>query len=244
MDDLQILSTKNSLIKDALKLKIKKYRNKLGQFLVEGPHLVEEAYEAKLINHIFYVNDCQYDEVLSYKVSQEVMNILSDVETPQGIIAVCGKGDNFCLGDKVLLLDNVQDPGNIGTLIRSAVAFGFSAVISENSVDYYNDKVVRSTQGAIFKISLINFNLLDFIRTHQDYQYLVTDLSSDVYLEDLKFKSKKLGIILGNEGQGVDKKVIEVVKDSFKLKMNNLESLNVSVAGSIIMYEIMKRSQN
>ncbi len=243
LEDIQIVSTKNSLVKDALKLKIKKYRNKLGLFIVEGPHLVKEAYDAGLVNHVFYVNECKIEDVLAYKVSQEVMNVLSDVETPQGIIAICDKGDNFSLGDRVLLLDNVQDPGNIGTLIRSAVAFGFSAIVSHNSVDYYNDKVIRATQGAIFKISLINFNLVDFIKTHQDYQYLVTDLKSDVYLEKLELKTNKIGVILGNEGQGVDRAVIELVEDGFKLKMEKMESLNVSVAGSIIMYELMKRSE-
>ncbi len=243
LEDIQIISTKNNLVKEALKLKIKKYRNKFGLFLVEGPHLVYEAFEAGLIKHIFYVNECKLTEVLVYKVSQEVMDVLSDVEAPQGIIAVCEKGDNFNLGNKVLLLDNVQDPGNIGTLIRSAVAFGFSAIVSENSVDYYNDKVVRATQGAIFKISLINFNLIDFIKTHQDYQYLVTDLNSDVYLEKLELRTSKIGVILGNEGQGVNQEVINLVEDKFKLQMEKMESLNVSVAGSIIMYELMKRSE-
>jgi TrmH family RNA methyltransferase len=162
---------------------------------------------------------------------------------PQGIIGVCEITNNSNIGEKVLLLDNVQDPGNIGTLIRSCVAFGFSTIISENSVDYYNEKVVRSTQGALFKVNLLNGSLSDFIKESKDYDFYVTDLKSDFTLEETEFKNNKLGIILGNEGQGVRQELIDLVDQSFKIKMKNMESLNVGVAGSIIMYEIFKRSK-
>jgi len=243
LNDSVITSKNNNIIKETAKLKIKKYRLNSQLFLVEGFHLVNEAYENKVLKSVFYLDENPFDDIKGYKVTDEVIKTLSDLMVPQGIIGVCEITNNSNIGEKVLLLDNVQDPGNIGTLIRSCVAFGFSTIISENSVDYYNEKVVRSTQGALFKVNLLNGSLSDFIKESKDYDFYVTDLKSDFTLEETEFKNNKLGIILGNEGQGVRQELIDLVDQSFKIKMKNMESLNVGVAGSIIMYEIFKRSK-
>ncbi|MDY0138467.1 MAG: RNA methyltransferase [Candidatus Izemoplasmatales bacterium] len=238
---IKIESDKNEFIKDVSKLKQKKYRNLTNQYLVEGPHLIKEALQAGVLKKLFFVNDIDFDFVDSYQVSEKVMKKLSSVESLQGIIGVCEKKSQVFLSDKILLLDNVQDPGNIGTLMRSAVAFGFNTIVADSSVDFYNDKVIRSSQGAVMKINLINMNILDFIERNPDYRYFVTDLRSNIFLEDHDLSYNKIGIILGNEGQGVSDDVIRSVSNSLKIRIQDMESLNVGVAGSIIMYEVYKR---
>ena len=139
------------------------------------------------------------------------------------------------------MLDNIQDPGNIGTLIRSALAFGFKSIVAKNSVDFYNDKVIRSSQGALFRVGLFNDDLVEFIRNNDDYRYLATDLNTDNYLENIEVFEGKIALILGNEGMGVSQEVLNEVSERIKIRIKDVESLNVGVAGSIIMYEIMKR---
>ena len=203
--------------------------------------MVKEAYDQGLVAKFFYVEENYFLDVESYQVSQNILDTLTEVIASQGIVAVCNKPEIKEIGERVLLLDNVQDPGNIGTLIRSCAAFNFSTIIAENSVDYYNDKVIRSTQGALFKVNLLSGSLSEFIKNNPQIKFYVTDLSSDKYLEDIDDFETNIGIVLGNEGQGVRKEIIDLVGRSFKLKMSNMESLNVGVAGSIILYELAKR---
>jgi TrmH family RNA methyltransferase len=235
-----ISSIQNNLIKDITKLKLKKYRQENNQFLIEGYHLVQEAYSAGLLKQIFYLEECPYKDIESYQVTETVLKKLSALPSPQGIIGVCILPVKKALSDKVLILDNVQDPGNIGTLMRSASSFGFTTIIAENSVDFFNDKVIRSSQGAVFKLNLINTEIISFLKNNRDYSFYVTDLKSDIFLEDINFTSKKIGVILGNEGMGVSQEILNLVDNKIKIKMQNMESLNVGVAGSIIMYEISK----
>ena len=239
-----ITSSQNNLIKETIKLKQKKYRLKENAFLVEGFHLVEEAHVSGVLKQVFYLENNPFTDINAFQVTETVMKKLSDLTSPPGIIGVCLILEKTTLTDKILLMDNVQDPGNIGTLIRSAVAFGFKTVLAENSVDFYNEKVIRSSQGAIFKLSLINANLTDFIKENQDYLYLATDLNAERSLSELSINNKnKIALILGNEGQGVSETILTLVKTRIKIKMEDMESLNVAVAGSIIMYDINRRSE-
>ncbi|PKK94782.1 MAG: RNA methyltransferase [Tenericutes bacterium HGW-Tenericutes-5] len=235
-----ISSIQNNLIKDITKLKLKKYRQESNLFLIEGYHLVEEAYNAGLLKQIFYVDECPYKDIESYQVTDNVLKKLSVLPSPQGILGVCKRPIKKALSDKVLILDNVQDPGNIGTLMRSASSFGFETIIAENSVDFFNDKVIRSSQGAVFKLNLINTEIIEFLQNNQDYSLYVTDLKANVFLEDIDLTSKRIGVILGNEGTGVNQEILNLIDNKIKIKMQNMESLNVGVAGSIIMYEISK----
>lgn len=235
-----ISSIQNNLIKDITKLKLKKYRQESNLFLIEGYHLVEEAYNAGLLKQIFYVDECPYKDIESYQVTDNVLKKLSVLPSPQGILGVCKRPIKKALSDKVLILDNVQDPGNIGTLMRSASSFGFETIIAENSVDFFNDKVIRSSQGAVFKLNLINMEIIEFLQNNQDYSLYVTDLKANVFLEDIDLTSKRIGVILGNEGTGVNQEILNLIDNKIKIKMQNMESLNVGVAGSIIMYEISK----
>jgi TrmH family RNA methyltransferase len=144
--------------------------------------------------------------------------------------------DNRTLSNKLLLLDKVSDPGNMEALMRSAKAFGFDTIVlGSGCVDIYNDKVIRSSQGAIFKLNFINANLVDFITNHKEYKIYGTNVVNGIDISQVE-KEEKMGIVLGNEGQGISNEVFDVLDKNIYIPMNNTESLNVSVAGSIIMY--------
>ncbi len=185
---------------------------------------------------VFSLEKPAFKDVETYIVNEEIIKKLSDVQSPQGIIGVCKMKEKEAVQGKIVLLDRLQDPGNMGTLIRSAVAFGFNTMVIDQCVDIYNPKVIRATQGALFKMNIIEENILSFMDNHKHIEFLATDLSSVIHLEDLEVRSDNLGIILGNEGNGVRKEIIDASDLIFKLKMQNMESLNAGVAGSIIMY--------
>lgn len=233
-----ITSYTNDKIKDVIKLKQKKHRELTGQFIVEGFHMVEEAISAHLCKEIYFTKKNVMTDIFSYEVSDEVMKKLSDCLSPQGIIAVCEKPISKSLSDNLLILDTVQDPGNLGTLLRSAKAFGFQTILYENTVDMYNSKVLRSTQGALFTLNFIETNIVEFIKNHPEYYYIGTDLHNGIPLKQFTKKPMKVALILGNEGMGVQKEILEKTNENLFIELTQMESLNVSVAGSILMYYI------
>ena len=241
----EIKSVNNELIKEIAKLKDKKYRDKEKKFLVEGYHLIEMAKD--FLEIIFVSDKKDYEKIKGvtyYLVSNEVIKKLSQTMNPQGIIGVCTKKeDEKVTSNNVLILDNVQDPGNVGTLIRSALAFNYKDIIlSKDSVDIYNDKVIRSSQGALFKVNIIYRNLVDEIKELKNNGYAVygTSLKNAKPMQQIVFKDKK-AIVLGNEGAGVSNDVLNITNENIYLEMNKeIDSLNVGVAGSIIMYELSK----
>ncbi|MDC0558988.1 RNA methyltransferase [Candidatus Izimaplasma bacterium] len=230
---MEITSINNRLIKDTAKLHKKKNRDETGLFLVEGYHLYEEAYKTNSIKTIFTIDGGIMGDNVIY-VNEMVLEKLAQTKNPQGVLCVCEKVKSKELTDKVLILEKLQDPGNLGTLMRSALAFGFNTIVLDNTVDIYNDKVLRSTQGAIFKLNIVLSNTLDFINSHHEYTYYGTAMNG----EDLTVinKSEKLALILGNEGAGVSEEVKNATYKNITIKTDNVESLNVGVAGSIIMY--------
>jgi len=234
----EITSIKNPLISDLIKLKQKKYRLKQQRFLVEGRHLIEEAYQAGSLIMVLTKDNQAFDNVDTYQVNDEIIGRLSDVQADQGMIGVCQMMQNKTLTDKILLLDHLQDPGNMGTLIRSCVAFGFDTIVMDQCVDIYNPKVIRATQGALFKINFQSSPLIDFIKKHEDIHFIATDLSATKSLKSLTIPKSKLGLILGNEGQGIQQEIIDMANDVIKIQIKDMESLNVAVAGSIIMYQL------
>ena len=150
-----ITSLQNSLIKETTKLHQKKYRKQTGLFVVEGYHLYEEAKQAGVIERVFTTDGTITGENV-HLVSDAVLQKLAQVKQPQGVLCVCRMSEGGELSNKILLLDHIQDPGNLGTLLRSALAFGFHTIVMDECVDEYNDKVLRSTQGAIFHLNLIH----------------------------------------------------------------------------------------
>ena len=234
---MKITSQNNQLIKDAVKLHQKKYRDKTGLFLVEGYHLYEEAKQANNIERIFTTDELIIGDNVVY-VTDLVLEKLTKAKNPQGVLTVCKKQYRTEVKERVLLLDQIQDPGNLGTLLRSAVAFGFETVVLDKTVDVYNDKVLRSTQGAIYKLNIIETDIISFMEEHQDHYYISTSMNGDD-LDQIN-RLPKIGLILGNEGNGVREKVMYKADQIVSIKMRNTESLNVAVAGSIIMHHICK----
>lgn len=237
----EISSVNNEYIKSLHKLKEKKNRIQEKKFLIEGFHLVEEAYKAnKLIQILTTKYVSKFESIEQIIVSEPIIEKLSFTKNPQGIIGVCEmNSNNEIKGSKILLLDNVNDPGNLGTLIRSSLGFYIDTIVlSEDCVDLYNDKTIRATQGAMFNINIIVADLKNVIDVlqKQNIKVIGTSLQSSKNLKEIE-KIDKYAILLGNEANGVKAELLEKTNFNVRIEMNNkLESLNVSVAGSIIMY--------
>ena len=233
-----ITSLTNEKIKEYSKLNQSKYREEKGMFIVEGPHLVDEADKLGLLVEVITTDP----NVKGTLVNDAVMKKLSNTVHPVKVLGICKFIKKNELTSKVLVLDTISDPTNLGTLLRSAVAFGFDTVfLSNGSVDCYNDKVIRGSQGAIFKINILKGDLISFLaKIKKTHQILGTNVrvGKDVTTVELK---PKLALILGNEARGMCEEANNYTDENLFIKMHNTESLNVSVAGSILMYEIMKK---
>lgn len=239
-----ITSPKNEHIKELVKLKDKKGRDESGLFLVETKHLVIEAARAGLIKELILEKDEIFplDVPTTTYVTKEVLKKLSSMESPSNVMAVVYKRkEETNYGEKILILDRVQDPGNLGTIIRSAVAFNIDTIICSNdTVDLYNPKVVRASQGMIFHIPVIVRDIKKVINElkSKDYKIIGTKVSCGADVRTSSIYSH-FALIIGNEGQGVSKEIEDMCNEHLYIKMNgNCESLNASVAASILMYEI------
>ena len=234
---MQIESVNNPKIKNLIKLKEKKYRDLTNTFIVEGDHLVREALKKELVIEIYSLSDEDYG-VPSFKITEAVMKKITNQVSISPIIALCKKMGEEPIKGPVLILDGIQDPGNLGTIIRSAVAFSMpNIIISDNSVDLYNPKVIRSTEGMLFHVNAIRKNLSEYLPTlKKDYQIIGTDVRTGVNIRNLSLNSN-YGIVIGSEGSGMG--VSKDFCDTFiKIPMSDkCESLNAGVSASIIMYE-------
>jgi len=203
--------------KDLIKLTQKKYRREMGLCIVEGEKLVRE-HGTKAVAVFTRENlGRDYEKI-------------TNLETPEGILAVVPIPKSSEITFPYLVLDNIQDPGNVGTLLRTALAFGFKTVFSINSADPFSQKVIRSAMGAQF-----NLNIID--------GFAEIPAESVLYIADLKGKmcekpSGKFGLVLGNEGRGISAEIKSLPHKIVTIPLNSAtESLNVAVAGGIIMYE-------
>lgn len=237
-------STTNQKIKELKKLNIKKYRDDSNLFIVEGEHLVKEAYNAGLLKELLLGQDIKLNiDVDTNYCSDTVLKYLSELDNPSNIIGICQKLEEKELGNRILILDDIQDPGNLGTIIRSAVAFNVNTIIlSSNTVDVYNSKVVRASQGMIFNINIIRKDLIDYLPVlkKQEYKIYATKVNGGNSLKNVE-DYQKFAIIMGNEGNGVKSEILDLADSYLYIDMNkNCESLNVAVATSIILYELDK----
>ncbi|MDD4076542.1 MAG: RNA methyltransferase [Bacilli bacterium] len=237
----KIDSVNNQFIKKLAKLQLKKYRDQAKKFLIEGYHMIEEATQSGLLETVLICDEIDVvDGPENIIVTEGVIEKLAQSKTPQKIIGVCRYFPQRLIdGQRFLLLDDIQDPGNLGTLIRSALGFKVDCVIvSPDSVDIYNDKALRATQGAIFKLKVINAELLKTINHLKSIGIRIYGTSPDggTPLSTLA-KEKAYALVLGNESRGVSKRIEESCNRNIYIEINNkLDSLNVAVAGSIIMY--------
>ena len=201
-----ITSTDNKKIIEISKLNNKKYRKGNKLFIVEGEHLVEEAYKNGVLKEVYSLYETDYSN--SYIVNDKVMRKISTLDTIPNIIGVCENIKEKELGNKILILDNIQDPGNLGTIIRSAVSFNIDTIVlSNDTVDLYNPKVIRATEGMIFNINIISRDLLEFIKNiKNEYKILGTNVVNGVELKNVE-KYEKYAIIMGNEGNGIKKEI-------------------------------------
>ncbi len=252
-----ITSKDNSTIKYIKSLLQKKYRDENGEYIVEGIKMCEESFVYAKVLHIVICKELLDDSVedilrkiekakLQDKVldvSKSVFMTISDTKTPQGIISVVKKENSSKKNDNVIfILDDVQDPGNVGTIIRTLDSAGYrDLILSKGTADPYNLKVVRSTMGAIFRLNILQEKeeLLETIKSlkKERYKIVVTSLDTDTFYYDLKF-NEKLAIVIGNESKGVSKDIQDIADIKVKIPMiGKTESLNAAVATSIIAYE-------
>ena len=238
-------STQNEKIKNLRKLNNKKYRDENSLFLIEGEHLVLEAYKNGYLKELLLEENTSLSiNVPTSYLTRNVMKFISELDNPSNIMGVCTKlVEQEELGNKILVLDNVQDPGNLGTIIRSAVAFNIDTIIlSDDTVDLYNSKVIRASQGMIFKINIVRKSLLVVIPNlkKQGYRIYTTNVKNGKSLKNVE-KVSKFAIIMGNEGLGVKESISSLADDFLYIDMaKDCESLNVAVAASIILYELDK----
>lgn len=237
-----ISSLDNQKIKDIKKLQTKKYREKTNLFLVEGEHLVLEAYKAGCLETLILKDGFEYNlDVNTISVTENVLKYISELDTPQPMIGVCHKKEISNAKGNIIILDNVQDPGNLGTIIRSAVAFNFDTIVlSNDSVDVYNSKVVRASQGLLFNVNIQIGDLTEIIPElkKDGYQIYGTKVTNGNDVKSIA-KNSLFAIIMGNEGNGMSDTVSELCDSFVYINMNDkCESLNVGVAASILMYEL------
>ncbi len=233
-----ITSRNNAKIKEAFSYK----DGKGPYFLVEGYHLVEMAIKHGYAKTVFSVKPYKCD-VQEYLVSEEVIDKLAFSTSPEGIVALCAKKEMKDISSKrVMILDGLQDPGNVGTIIRGALAFSFFDVaMSADVASPYSSKAISASQGAIFGVNIVKApSLSELIKKLKEDGYLVvgTSLKNAVPLSTSNIdKERKIAFIVGNEGKGVREENLALTDMNIRIEMDNIDSLNVAMASSILMYE-------
>ncbi len=242
-----INSISNNRIKEILKLHQKKYRDELGLFIVEGFKAVEELIENNIdIKEIYAIKAFDTEKYTVKIIDESIMKKISTTSSTCEILAVAKKKEyninDFIKKNKLILLDSISDPGNLGTIIRSASAFGIEGIILyKDCVDMYSSKVIRSAAGNFFKIPIITIKDTEEIKNNfKDFDKIATALykKNTNSIEECK-NIKKYIIMFGSEANGLSSELIKLANKNIILKMNNnVESLNLSVSASIIMYEL------
>ena len=259
---MQVITSKdNEFVKHVKKLKEKKYRDQSQEFIIEGIKLVKEAIEEKAnIKQIIICDNCEDSgiipkdlmyEIAKYNcvyVTENILKTMSDVNAPQGILAVIGKTPKDQEIDYtqeiIVALDDIQDPGNLGTILRTVDSIGLNQIlVSKETADSFNPKVVRSTMGAIFRVKVIECdNLIEKLKDARKHKYkvVVSSLQTTNSVYDIDYKKKV--IVIGNEGNGVKKEIQEMADEKIKIPMlGKTESLNASVATGVILYEYVRQ---
>ena len=236
----EITSRQNELVKEVAKLSDASFRKERQRFKVDGFHMFEMARDANELLSVFTLKEVKglNPDIPQYIVTEEIMEKISSSKTPQGIVSVCKfKEEKPISSKKVLYLDDVSDPGNLGTILRTAVAFGFNDVIlSMNCCSIYNEKTLQASQGSIFKLNIVyGENLMEF--KEKGYKILATEIKGSKSLENIQ-KPDKFVLVLGNEAHGVGEPILNLADERIRIEIENIESLNVAIAGAIAMYKL------
>ena len=259
---MNIISSKdNELVKNIKKLKDKKYRDLENVYIVEGIKMVKEAIlENASIRQIIICDDCEKSDLISKEmmyeiakydciyVTNKIFKYITEVQTPQGVMAIIEKNNkdkeiNYN-EDIIVVLDDIQDPGNLGTILRTVDSIGLSQIlVSKGTADAYNPKVVRSTMGAIYRVKVIECdNLKETLKEikKNKFKILVTSLDDSKSVYDIKYYKKV--IIIGNEANGVEEEIVKLADEKIKIPMlGKTESLNASVATGVVLYEYVRQ---
>lgn len=246
--------TKNELSYYKNLLKDRKFRSEEKKFIIEGAHLIEEAVSSKYysnsIEKIFVRKDFDdknlLDKISEYNIeylSSKEFEKISDTVNSQGVSAILKNNDKIILqnsGNIILALDKINDPGNLGTILRTAYWFGVELILlSNDSVDVYNPKTVRASQGAILNVLVkTGLNLSEDLKNYQDYKVLLTDLSAKKYIEEVNLnKSDNIILVFGNEAAGISKELLDENYEKIRIKgYTNCDSLNLSTSAGIMLY--------
>ena len=259
---MDIISSKdNEIVKNVRKLKEKKYRDLENAYIVEGIKMVKEAIlEKASIKQIIICDDCEKSdsipkelmyEIAKYDclyVTSKIFKYISEVQTPQGVLAVVEKNnrdeDINYNEDIIVALDDIQDPGNLGTILRTVDSVGLTQIlVSKGTADPYNPKVVRSSMGAIYRVKVIECeDLLETLKEvkRNKFKILVSSLKESNSIYNVKYNKKVL--VIGNEANGVEEKIMNIADEKIKIPMlGKTESLNAAVATGIILYEYVRQ---
>ena len=251
----EISSKDNKIFRLCEQLSHKKYRDKLGLYLIEGENLLEEAVKnGAAIKTVLMCRDYRGSlfgtEDKSFCLSDKLFEQLSQTETTQGIMAIVEKPelspDLFLNrgGGNFIVLDRLQDPGNIGTILRTADAAGYElAIVMKGTADVFSPKAVRAATGSLFRMPVVFMDsvdeLMEFTRA-AGKKLVATCFDTDRYYYDENLK-ENIALIIGNEGSGISRELIECSDLKIKIPMHgNIESLNASVAAGILMYEAVR----
>lgn len=247
---INITSKDNKNYKFLKSLQKKKTREAENLFYIEGFVVLKEALQYKTPKYVAVEKSkiC-FIESLNlnceiYVIEDKIFNALSDTVNSQGIIAYFAQIHHTSIKDlkngKYILLDDLKDPGNVGGLIRSADGFQTSVLMTPECVELYNPKLIRSTMASIFRVSIYLLNNREEIKNLSDkFELVATDVNGGEDSKDFKFEENTI-LVLGNEAKGVSEEILNLSKRKIYIKTKNIESLNVNVAGSILMYEMMK----
>ena len=235
-----IESINNDKVKYYTKLNDKKYRQREHLFIASGEHLVKEGLKKGIVKEIFLLKGREnlYGDNVTY-VTEDILKKVSNLDTNPWILAICYIKENNDIIGNVIILDNIKDPGNLGTIIRSSVAFNYKTIIlSKECVDIYNPKVVRASEGMLFNINIIISDLKPILTILKDMNYKI--YGTDVNKGKKPFKEEnKHALIIGSEAKGMNKELDNYLDDYLYIKMNkDCESLNAGVSASILMYEL------
>ncbi len=235
-----ISSKQNSKIKDLLSLYKSNIREKERKFIVEGFHLLEMALINNKVEAIFTLKEINSipENIPQYIINEDILNKISLLKNSQGVLAVVSFNEEKPISsNKVLYLDDVSDPGNLGTILRTALAFSYKDIIvSKNTCSIYNEKVIQASQGAIFKLNIIKKDYT-YLKELKDYLVIATEIKGSITLDEL-VKKDKFVLVLGNESHGVRNEILSLSDIRLRIDIKDIESLNVAIAGAILMYEL------